>query len=56
MTSPPSAFLASNTGFEYYGEENGKKKKTKRRDNGKGVSEKESSYIISQWAFLFWFT
>ena len=27
MTSPPSAFLASNTGFEYYGEENGKKKK-----------------------------
>jgi len=26
MTSPPSAFLASNTGFEYYGEENGKKK------------------------------
>ena len=27
MTSPPSAFLASNTGFEYHGEENGKKKK-----------------------------
>lgn len=36
MTSPPSAFLASNTGFEYHGEKNGKKKK---RDNGKGTSE-----------------
>lgn len=27
MTSPPSAFLGSNTGFEYHGEKNGKKKK-----------------------------
>lgn len=44
MTFPPSAFLASNTGFEYHGEENGKKKKRQQKRHFWKIMGKVISY------------